>query len=263
MKAWLGDIEVAYTIMGDGPQVVLIHGLAEGKESWAGVQQRLTDFCTHAYDFRGHGETTLGQGNGTLEQLGGDLIAFLEQVTGPVQCVGYSLGGTIVLWAAAQRPDLVTAAVVTGTSTVVGRQAVGFFEERIRMIKEDFSDFAPALQQDTALQIVTSGVDLEEVTARRLKDVGAGGGYINAAQAMMRLHENPLTPLLSKIQCPVSVIGGAEDVFCPRKAADIMLAELNNGTFQEVAHAGHLLSVDQPQAYATAIHTALQRKTDG
>jgi len=263
MKTRLGDIDVACTVQGDGPPVLLIHGLAESKDSWAGVQQRVADFRTHAYDFRGHGETTLGEGDGTLEQLGGDLIACLEEITGPAQCVGYSLGGTIVLWAAAQRPDLVTAAVVTGTSTVVGRQAVGFFEDRIRMIEEDFAAFAPALQQDTALQIVTSGVNLEEVTARRLKAVGTGGGYVNAARAMMRLHENPLTPLLSKIQCPVSVIGGAEDVFCPRKAADIMLAELKNSTFQEVAHAGHLLSVDQPEAYATAIHTALQRKIDG
>ena len=260
MKVRLGDLEVACTVQGAGSPVVLIHGLAEGKASWSGVQKRLTDFRTYAYDFRGHGETMLCAGDGTLEQLGGDLIAFLEEVTGPAQCVGYSLGGTIVLWAAAQRPDLVMAAVVTGTSTVVGQQAVGFFEERIRVIEQDFAAFAPALQKDTALQIVTSGVDLEAVTARRLEAVGSGGGYVNAARAMLRLHENPLTPLLSEIQCPVSVIGGAEDIFCPRKAADIMLSELTNGSYQEVANAGHLLSVDQPDAYAEAIRTALQRK---
>ena len=195
MKIQLGDLEVAYTVQGVGPPVVLIHGLAEDKTSWSGVQDRLEDFRTLAYDFRGHGETTLGGADGTLEQLGSDLIAFLEQVTGPAQCVGYSLGGTLVLWTAMQRPELVTAAVVTGTSTVVGWQAVGFFEERIRVIEQDFAAFAPALQKDTALQIVTSGVDLEAVTARRLEAVGSGGGYVNAARAMMRLHENPLTPL--------------------------------------------------------------------
>ena len=260
MKIQLGDLEVAYTVQGVGPPVVLIHGLAEDKTSWSGVQDRLEDFHTLAYDFRGHGETTLGGADGTLEQLGSDLIAFLEQVTGPAQCVGYSLGGTLVLWTAMQRPELVTAAVVTGTSTVVGRQAVGFFDERIRMIEQNFDAFAPALQKDTALQIVNSAVDLEAVTAGRLEAVGNGGGYVNASRAMMRLHENPLTPLLAKIQCPVSVIGGTEDVFCPRKAADIMLAELPNGSYQEVANAGHLLSVDQPEAYATAIHTALQRQ---
>jgi pimeloyl-ACP methyl ester carboxylesterase len=76
----------------------------------------------------------------------------------------------------------------------------------------------------------------------------------------MRLHENPLTPLLTKIQSPVSVIGGEKDIFCPRKAGDIMLSKLNNGTFYEVANAGHLMSVDQPETYTNAIRSGLQRK---
>jgi pimeloyl-ACP methyl ester carboxylesterase len=289
MKVKLGDIETAYSVQGEGPPVVLIHGLAEGKESWRGIQEKLSDFKTFTYDLRGHGKSSLGKGAGTLEQLGGDLIAFLEKVSGPAQCVGYSLGGTIVLCAAAKRPDLFTGIIVAGTSTVVGNQAVEFFKERIRMIQNDVSvltpffsqentkkhkknpplsaqicgqnlEFAPALRNDTALQIVNSGVDLEAVVANRLEAVGNGCGYVNAARAMMRLHEIPLTPLLTKIQSPVSVIGGEKDIFCPRKAGDIMLSKLNKGTFYEVANAGHLMSVDQPETYTNAIRSGLQRK---
>ena len=260
MKVQLGDIAVSYVVQGEGPPVVLVHGLAEGKESWSVIQQRLKNFRTYAYDLRGHGETTLGNGEGTLEQLGGDLIAFLEKVSGPAKCVGYSLGGTLVLLAAATHSKLIPAAVVAGTSTVVGKQAIGFFKERIRMIREDYSAFPPALRKDTALQIVSSGVDLEAVVENRLEAVGDGAGYVNAALAMLELSEFPLTPLLSGIQCPVSVIGGEKDIFCPRKAAEIMLSKLSNGTYQEVADAGHLLSIDQPETYANAIRSALQRK---
>ena len=195
MKIQLGDIETAYTIHGDGPPLVLIHGLAESKESWRGIQHKLKNFRTYAYDLRGHGETPIGSGEGTLEQLGGDLIAFLEKISGPARCVGYSLGGALLLWAAVKYPKLISAAVVVGTSTVVGKKALEFFNERIRMIREDFSAFPPALLKDTALQIVNSGVDLEAVVASRLEAVGNGDGYVNAAQAMMCLHGNPLTPL--------------------------------------------------------------------
>ena len=260
MKVQLGDIEVSYTVQGEGPPVVMVHGLAESKESWYGVQEKLGDSRTYAYDLRGHGETSLGKGEGTLEQLGEDLIGFLEKVSGPAQCVGYSLGGTIVLWATVQRPELVSTVIVAGTSTVVGWTAVKFFKERIHMIEQDFMVFASALRQDTASQIITSGVDLEPVTARRLEAIGNGDGYINAARAMIRLHENLITPLLSKIECPVTVIGGSGDIFCPKKAADIMLLTLPNGTYQEVADAGHLISVDQPEIYANAIRTTLQRR---
>ena len=191
------------------------------------------------------------------------MIAFLDKVSGPAKCVGYSLGGTLVLWAAARHPELVSAAVVAGTSTVVGKQAVEFFEERIRIIKDDFSTFASVLMKDTSLQIVTatlgkSGEEvLEAITARRMKAVGDGAGYVNAARAMLSLSKFPLTPILKEIKCPVSIISGEKDIFCPRKAADIMISKLINSTFKEVTNAGHLLSVDQPENYAKTIQNSL------
>ena len=57
MKARLADIDVGYTRMGEGPAAVMLHGLAEDRNSWADVQHRLGDFATRAYDLRGHGET--------------------------------------------------------------------------------------------------------------------------------------------------------------------------------------------------------------
>ena len=258
MKVRLGDIDVGYSRAGKGPPAVMVHGLAEDRSSWADVQRRLGDFTTYAYDVRGHGETGLGEAEGTLEQLGGDLTAFLETVTGPADCIGYSLGGTVVLWVAAKRPDLVTGATVAATSTVVGRRAAGFFRDRIETIESDFPAFADALREDTRQQLESGAGRLDEVAARRLKAVGAGGGYINAARAMARLNGHPLTDLLPAIACPVHVIGGEADTFCPRKAAEIMMAALRRGTYREVARAGHLMSVDQPDAYAQAIRNALE-----
>ena len=258
MRVRLADIDVGYTRMGEGPSAVMLHGLAEDRSSWADVQRKLNDFTTYSYDLRGHGETELGEAEGTLEQLGGDLIAFLEAQTGPADCIGYSLGGAVVLWVASRRPDLVTGATVAGTSTVVGRRAAEFFRDRIETIQSDFTGFGSALKEDTRLQLVVAGDRLDDVAARRLKAVGTGDGYVNAARAMARLHEDPLTQLLPDIACPVHVIGGEADVFCPRKAADIMIAALRHGTYHEVAQAGHLMSVDQPEAYAEAIRNALE-----
>ncbi len=183
MKTRVNDIEIAYSLAGDGPPVVLIHGLAEDKGSWVDVQARLSRYRTYAVDLRGHGETTVGQANGTLAQLGLDLIGFLEKVTGPAACVGYSLGGTVVLWAASQRPDLIPAAVVAGTSSVVGRAGVGFFRERIDTIQRDFPAFTAALRGDTEVQLAVERHQLDEVTARRVKAVNDGRAYMRARNA--------------------------------------------------------------------------------
>ena len=267
MKIRLGDIEVGYTERGAGPPVVMVHGLAEDRRSWSLAQERLADYRTFAYDLRGHGETEAGDrdgdgdgdGDGTLDQLAGDLARFLEALTGPAACLGYSLGGTIVLALAAARPDLVTRAVVSGTSSVVGRAAAGFFEERIGMLGSDRAAFEAALRDDTAAQIVTPGADLDAITRRRIEAVGDGRGYVNAARAMQGLRDAPLTGALARIRCPVDVIGGDGDRFCPRRAADIILAELADGAYHEIADCGHLMTVDQPEAYSVTLRAALER----
>ena len=254
------DIAVAYTEAGDGDTVVMVHGLAEDQRSFGTLQDTLPGFHTYAYAFRGHGGTSVGEADGSLQQLGEDLLAFLGEVSGPARCIGYSLGGTIVLWAAARRPDLIQHAVIAGTSTVVGRAAVGFFHDRIAMLEGDTSAFRRALRDDTAAQILNPDVDVDAITARRLEAVGDGHGYVNAARAMIELNSKPLTPELATIDCPVDVIGADGDVFCPRKAADIIMAELRRADYHEIEHAGHLISVDQPDTYADAIRNILQRE---
>jgi pimeloyl-ACP methyl ester carboxylesterase len=259
MQQSIRDIEVGYSESGKGEAVVLIHGLAEDRRSFADVQQRLQDFHTFAYDLRGHGESSLGGAEGTLAQLGEDLIAFMEKMTGPAKCIGYSLGGTVVLWAAIKRPDLVKQAIVIGTSTVVGSSAAGFFSERIELIEKNPESFRAALRDDTAAQVVNPDVDIDKVTRHRVEAVGSGGGYINAARAMIGVHADPLTPRLNEITIPVDVIGADGDVFCPRKAADIILAGLNHGSYHEIGNAGHLVSVDQPAVYSATLKNALLR----
>ena len=257
----LGDIDVSYRRAGSGAPCLLIHGLAEDHGSWAAVQDEIREYATYAYDLRGHGATSLGDAQGTLEQLGRDLIAFLEAVTGPAICVGFSLGGTVVLWAAARRPDLIPGAVVIGTSSKVGRAAVGFFNERIGQVQNDRAAFERGLAGDTAAQLARPRDDLDAIVRRRLAAVGAGSGYVNAARAMIGLAEHPLSADLAAITQPVTVIGGAEDQFCPRKAAEMILSELPHACYDEIPHAGHLMCLDQPAAYIAAIRRALRRRT--
>ncbi|TCP47878.1 pimeloyl-ACP methyl ester carboxylesterase [Tamaricihabitans halophyticus] len=255
----LRDIDVRYREAGSGPAVVLVHGLAEDHLSWHVQQETLAGFRTYAYDLRGHGGTTQGVGQGTLAQLRDDLGAFLREVSGPAYCVGFSLGGTVVLAAAAAEPDLVTGAVLIGTSTVVGRAAAEFYAERIgRVTDQDSSALAEALHADTAAALVNPASDVDAITQRRIVAVGDGGGYANAARAMAGLRSAPLTPELGSVRCPVSVIGAEHDTFCPRKAADIIREALPHATYTEIADAGHLMNVEQPEAVTASITTALE-----
>lgn len=254
----LGDISMCYRKAGDGPLVALVHGLAEDHRSWASQQASLTGYRTLACDLRGHGRTTLGRPAGNLAQLGGDPVALLEEF-GPAACVGFSLGGTIVLWVASVRPDLVRDAVVLGTSSIVGPRAADFYRKRIELVRSgDRAAIGRALREDTAAAVVRSDVDIQPVVESRLEAIGDGGGYCNAAAAMVGLLDEPLTPLLRLIRCRVLVVGGEHDVFCPSRAAEVMLEALPESTYVELPRSGHLMNVDSPAGVTRAIREFLE-----
>jgi 3-oxoadipate enol-lactonase len=251
------DIEVAYRAAGDGPTVVLIHGLGQDHRMWAAQQDALTGHRTVAYDLRGHGGTTAGEPDGTLDQLGGDLIALLEEI-GPARCVGFSLGGTVALWAASERPDLVPGVVAVATSSVVGRAAAAFFADRVELFSSG-SDAAirDAVLQDTRSQLAGANVDAVAIAAQRVEAIGDRQGYLNAARAMIGVHHQSLNDRLERIAQPVLVVSGEHDAFCPRRAADLMLEHLPDGRFRELPGVGHLVTDEDPDAVTRVLDDAL------
>ena len=256
----LNDIVVNYRQRGSGPPVVLLHGLAEDLRSWEAVAAHLGEFSVYTLDLRGHGRTTAGEGAGTLLQLSDDLDAFLGTVTGPAAVVGYSLGGTIGLRAATAPGSLISHLIVVATSSVVGTSAAEFFAGRIAQIEaHDWDGFAAGLRDDTAKQVVTEA-DIDTLASRRTDSVGDGRGYINAARAMIGIRSEPLNPLLARIEVPVDVIGASGDVFCPRRASDIIVDAVGDCQYHEVAGSGHLLSVDQPDAYGKLLAGLLHER---
>ena len=256
----LNDIAVNYRQSGSGPPVVLLHGLAEDLRSWDAVAAHLGEFTVCALDLRGHGRTTVGEGAGTLSQLSDDLAAFMRTVTGPAAVVGYSLGGAIGLRAATDPGTLIGHLIVAATSSVVGTAAAEFFAGRIAQLEaRDRDGFAAGLRDDTAKQVVTAA-DIDALASKRVEAVGDGRGYINAARAMIGIRSEPLNPLLEKIEVPVDVVGASSDVFCPRRASDIIVDSVGGCRYHEVAGAGHLLSVDQPDAYGRLLARLLRER---
>jgi pimeloyl-ACP methyl ester carboxylesterase len=242
----LRDIDVFYRVAGTGRRLVLLHGLAQDHGMWRHQQEHLDDFTTIALDLRGHGQTSLGDADGTLAQLGADLVAFLEYV-GPSTCVGSSLGGTVVLWAAAARPDLFEGVGVMVTSSVVGTAAEAGLRERIEIFERgDADEIRAVLRADTDAQLALDTVDVDALTDERLAAIGNRGGYVNGARAMARLHDEPLTDALAKIGHRVLIIAGEKDVVCPPRAAQIMVEHLRDAAYVEMPGVGHLVTDEDP-----------------
>ncbi|MFE2046812.1 alpha/beta fold hydrolase, partial [Streptomyces sp. NPDC059477] len=99
---------------GDGPAVVLLHGLAGHAGEWDGLARRLSgDWRVVAVDQRGHGRSERVPRDVSRDAFVAD-VAALPRSLGlepPVVLVGQSLGGHTAILTAARHPGLVRALV--------------------------------------------------------------------------------------------------------------------------------------------------------
>lgn len=251
----MGVHEVEATTGPSMSSVVFVHGLAQDRSAWELHQEQLARFHSVSYDLRGHGSTTLGTPRGSLVQLAEDLCEVLERVTGPAYCVGHSLGGTIALWAAATRPDLVRGVVASATSSVLSTAGLEFYLERIKRVESGTVDeLAEILAQDTQAMIWDrADVDVQALIERRVRAVGDGRGYLNALHALAGLKSEPLQRLLPRIECRVLSISGQYDELCPRRAAEILLEGVRFGQDITISDAGHMVPLERRFEYCAAI----------
>src|SRR5690349_12387575 len=122
VRARCNDIDVAWFEAGRGEPLVLVHGLADDHRAWRrSLPELMLRHRVVLYDLRGHGETTLGKPDGTLRQLGEDLVALLDALEiERARIAGFSLGGTVAMRAAIDHPERVDRLVLVATSSRVG-----------------------------------------------------------------------------------------------------------------------------------------------
>lgn len=115
-RAKVNQIELSYAEGPDnGPPLILLHAQFLDWFSYSRVLPALSrSFHVFDVDYPGHGATkTPADYPMTANQIGSDLATFIEQQIGdPVFVTGNSSGGLLATWLAANRPDLVKAALL-------------------------------------------------------------------------------------------------------------------------------------------------------
>ena len=136
----LGEVKMNYVVVGDAslPALLLIPGQTE---SWWGYEAALPllakHFQAYAVDLRGQGRSSRTPGRYTLDNMGNDLVRFIDKVIQrPVFVSGLSSGGLLSAWLSAygtpgmiraahyEDPPLFSAEVNTSCGQSI-RQAIG------------------------------------------------------------------------------------------------------------------------------------------
>jgi pimeloyl-ACP methyl ester carboxylesterase len=110
-----GQVELNYVKSPDnGPPLVLLHGLSSMWQSFIPIiPYLLLRHTVYAVTFRGHGKSGRVPGRYRCMDYGEDIRLFIEDRIGePAIVLGYSMGGLVAAYLAAQYPELVSALVL-------------------------------------------------------------------------------------------------------------------------------------------------------
>ena len=171
--------------------LVLLHGGLSQTSHWdyAIVPDLEEDFHIYAYDRTGHGYTGDQAGSFHFEFQTNEAIAYLEDVVKePAHLVGWSDGGNIALMVAIKRPDLVKSIVAIGANY------------HYSGVPHDLP-FEPASDEDQAEYNLTSPDAPHTLNEKIEKMMG-----------IWKAEPSLTTEDLAKIQCPVLVLVGDDDV---------------------------------------------------
>ncbi len=229
------DKQIAFRDEGDGPPLVLIHGVGLQSAAWAPQIEMFSQ--THrviAVDMPGHGGSApLARGS----QLENFVDWFHDVCTtldlGPLALAGHSMGALIAGGFAARYPQLVShVALLNGVyrRDPASRKAV---EDRATMIAQGHVDHAAPIKRwfddDPAFE------DLRVAVSGWLTSVDLDG-YATAYGAFAR-GDATYAKDYSNVTCPLLALTGADDPNSTPEMSRAIAAQARNG--QAVAVPGH------------------------
>lgn len=211
------------------------------------------DFRVLRYDTRGHGQSSVPEGDYRLDELAEDLLKLLDILhIERVHFIGLSLGGMIGQHLAARHAERVKRLMLCDTAS---EMPPGIWEERVATARRE--GMAP-LVEPTIERWLTPGFRerAPEVVERVRQMIAAtpAAGYAGCAAAIGAL---ALTPMLSDITAPTCVLVGAEDASTPVSVARRLHERIAGSEFVTISNAAHVPNIEQPEAFTAEVRRFL------
>jgi pimeloyl-ACP methyl ester carboxylesterase len=250
----------AYRIAGEGPALLLIHGIGDSSATWTGLIPHLARHHTViAPDLLGHGRSDKPRGDYSVAAYANgmrDLLAVLgvDRVT----VIGHTLGGSVAMQMAYQFPQLVERLVLVSSSGITNDVhpllrliSVPVANEWMGLLKLPGGRDAARLAwnlldqlHDGALApsaMLTRTPDIMRVLGE-LNDHAAYGAFLRSLRAVVDWRGQVIT-LLDRMYLneamPVQIIWGGRDTIFPVTHAHLAHSAMPGSRIAVFKRAGH------------------------
>ncbi|MGI8840723.1 MAG: alpha/beta fold hydrolase [Caulobacteraceae bacterium] len=257
---------ISVEVVGTGPDLIFIPGLASSRDTWRATAERLRGrFRLHLVQVAGFaGEPARANAAGPVLIPTAEAIdAYItDQKLAPATVIGHSMGGTIALWLAEHHPADLKKVMIVDAAPFFAQVLMGpaMTLEQVRPIAEGMR--AAPRQSDEAMNkliasMVTSPADRARVA-----------GWSRASDSSVVQHaladdlELDLRPGLAAIRTPITILyPDYVALGAPVGATDArygdFYAALPRKTLKRVDGSLHFIMFDQPAAFAADLDAFL------
>jgi pimeloyl-ACP methyl ester carboxylesterase len=253
---------LAYAVGGDGPPLVLVHGLGGTIENWRALAPQLaTRHRVVVPDLPGHGHSEPLPEARDLDAPAEAVLGIVEaeEIRGAVW-VGHSLGGVVALRAAVLRPAAVRGVVLAASAGIGSTSRAAYATLTVLGLVQPGRLIAPFRQRLSDSRLGRRAVfgwwgvadpDALEPELAEAFLVGPAR-HTNTRQAGRALLVSDPRTELDRVTCPCLCLWGASDHWV-RLEDGMEYARRLRAPLRAIAGCGHLLIGERPDACAVAI----------
>lgn len=256
-RARVNGVALHYELQGDGPPLVLLHGLQGDSSTFGELPAALaTRFTVLAFDQRGAGASEKPDCPLSTADLADDTAALMHHLGLDRAVVfGTSMGGQVAQQVAIRHPERVER-LILGCTTPGGNDAVPVnqaamdyaytmealsAEERARRLAEVTLSQQWLVEHPEALDFLTAARRQRPLDLRAL------------AQRRAAFMEHDTCDELAGIEQPTLVITGSPDALIPEGNSYLLARRLPNATLRVLEPAGHLFWIERPEEAFDAV----------
>ena len=247
----VNGINLYYEIHGEGPAVVLAHGMGGNHAIWyqqIGVLAKSYQVIT--FDHRGFGNSTDPKGVGRSAYVV-DLKALLDHLNiEKTALVGQSMGGGTCICFTCRYPERVSALVIADSlHGLVECGSVKTIMDQTRQATKDLDQIERVLGLGIREQNPDAAILYRQLNSFNATD----------RTSLKGRYENTYTPeQLANSDVPVLFIAGQEDILFPATAIREMQNQVQNSCLVEINDCGHSAFYERPVEFNDSVLSFLE-----
>ena len=279
-KVHVGDIDIAYKMLGKGDPVLLFNGASDGMDAWdpSFLEGLSSNHMVIAFDTRGIGNTTTGSKPYTYQQLANDSAGLLDALKIPkADVMGYSLGSYIAEQLAIMFPDKVNSLLLVASSCggkdhtpkppeLIKLQSdiVNKSLNNVSISHEEMKELVSASLGSGWIRLHPESLDIPAniTTLQQLKPGLPPEIANNQNNVGKHWEDNPnwsgACDELAKLAKPTLVITGTDDnIYQPHVKSLKIVEKIPGAWLVQIEDAGHAVMDQYPEEIAKILNTFL------